>query len=120
MLRWWIPVSNTWLVLKRASTKESDGFDHSYTQELGVISASTARQPAAGTNYSAPADFCYSEFVLLPGRNMATIEKRKSAATYFTAFSSHHQGTDLAMYLAEMAAAPFSPTGRKLPRNCTC
>ena len=88
------------LVLKETRYKESDRILTILTPELGVISASAQSSLRLKNKlFSACVLFCYSEFVLLPGRNISTIE-----------------GMSLAMYLAEMAAA-LSPTGEEAAKE---
>ena len=92
------------LVLKETRYKESDRILTILTPELGVISASAQSSLRLKNKlFSACGLFCYSEFVLLPGRNMYTI-------------SSTIEGMSLAMYLAEMAAA-LSPTGEEAAKE---
>ena len=61
------------LVLKETRYKESDRILTILTPELGVISASAQSSLRLKNKlFSACGLFCYSEFVLLPGRNMYT------------------------------------------------
>lgn len=110
---------NTWACVKETRYKESDRILTILTPELGVISASAQSSLRLKNKlFSACGLFCYSEFVLLPGRNMYTIREAE-VRNVFHGISSTIEGMSLAMYLAEMAAA-LSPTGRKLPRNYAC
>ena len=64
------------LVLKETRYKESDRILTILTPELGVISASAQSSLRLKNKlFSACGLFCYSEFVLLPGRNMYTIRE---------------------------------------------
>lgn len=100
------------LVLKETRYKESDRILTILTPELGVISASAQSSLRLKNKlFSACGLFCYSEFVLLPGRNMYTI-REASVKNVFHGISSSIEGMSLAMYLAEMAAS-LSPTGEE-------
>ncbi len=59
--------------------------------------------------------FCYSEFTLVPGRNMYTV-REASVNNVFHGISSSIEGMSLAMYLAEMAMT-LSPTGQEAERE---
>ena len=100
------------LVLKETRYKESDRILTILTPELGVISASAQSSLRLKNKlFSACGLFCYSEFVLLPGRNMYTIREAE-VRNVFHGISSTIEGMSLAMYLAEMAAS-LSPTGEE-------
>ena len=100
------------LVLKETRYKESDRILTILTPELGVISASAQSSLRLKNKlFSACGLFCYSEFVLLPGRNMYTV-REASVKNVFHGISSSIEGMSLAMYLAEMAAS-LSPTGEE-------
>lgn len=100
------------LVLKETRYKESDRILTILTPELGVISASAQSSLRLKNKlFSACGLFCYSEFVLLPGRNMYTV-REASVKNVFHGIASSIEGMSLAMYLAEMAAA-LSPTGEE-------
>ena len=59
------------LVLKETRYKESDRILTILTPELGVISASAQSSLRLKSRlFSACGLFCYSEFVLVPGRNV--------------------------------------------------
>ena len=99
------------LVLKETRYKESDRILTILTPELGVISASAQSSLRLKNKlFSACGLFCYSEFVLLPGRNMYTIREAE-VRNVFHGISSTIEGMSLAMYMAEMASA-LSPTGK--------
>ena len=107
------------LVLKETRYKESDRILTILTPELGVISASAQSSLRLKNKlFSACGLFCYSEFVLLPGRNMYTIREAE-VRNVFHGISSTIEGMSLAMYLAEMGRR-FLLRGRKPPRNCAC
>ncbi len=65
--------------------------------------------------FSACGLFCYSEFTLVPGRNMYTVREAE-VQNIFHGVSSSIEGVSLAMYLTEMAAA-LSPTGEEAARE---
>ena len=76
------------LVLKETRYKESDRIITLLTPGLGVISASAQSSLRLKSKlFSACGLFCYSEFVLVPGRNMYTVRDRKS-----TRLNSSHSG----------------------------
>lgn len=67
----------TGLVLKDRY-KESDRILTILTPELGVISAAAQSSLRLKSKlFSACGLFCYSEFTLVPGRNMYTVRKQK-------------------------------------------
>ena len=104
------------LVLKETRYKESDRILTILTPELGVISASAQSSLRLKNKlFSACGLFCYSEFVLLPGRNMYTIREAE-VRNVFHGISSTIEGMSLAMYLAEMAVA-LSPTGEEAAKE---
>ena len=104
------------LVLKETRYKESDRILTILTPELGVISASAQSSLRLKSRlFSACGLFCYSEFVLVPGRNMYTV-REASVKNVFHGISRSIEATSLAMYLAEMAAA-LSPTGEEAGRE---
>ena len=51
-------------------------------------------------------------FTLVPGRNMYTVREAE-VKNVFHGISSSIEGMSLAMYMAEMAAEPLSPTGQE-------
>ena len=88
------------LVLKETRYKESDRILTILTPELGVISASAQSSLRLKNKlFSACGLFCYSEFVLLPGRNMYTIREAEVRNVFH-----------------EMAAA-LSPTGEEAAKE---
>ena len=98
------------LVLRETRYKEADRILTILTPELGVISASAPNSLRLKSKlFSACGLFCYSEFVLVPGRNMYTV-REASINTIFHGVSSSIEGMGLAMYLDEMAVS-LSPTG---------
>ena len=98
------------LVLKETRYKESDRIITLLTPGLGVISASAQSSLRLKSKlFSACGLFCYSEFVLVPGRNMYTV-RAADVKNVFHGISSSIEGMSLAMYMAEMASA-LSPTG---------
>ena len=104
------------LVLKETRYKESDRILTILTPELGVISASAQSSLRLKNKlFSACGLFCYSEFVLLPGRNMYTIREAE-VRNVFHGISSTIEGMSLAMYMAEMAMT-LSPTGQEAQRE---
>ena len=87
------------LVLKETRYKESDRILTILTPELGVISASAQSSLRLKNKlFSACGLFCYSEFVLLPGRNMYTIREAE-VRNVFHGISSTIEGMSLAMYM---------------------
>ena len=93
------------LVLKETRYKESDRILTILTPGLGVISASAQSSLRLKSKlFSACGLFCYSEFTLVPGRNMYTV-REAAVKNVFHGISSSIEGMSLAMYLAEMAAA---------------
>ena len=100
----------TGLVLKETRYKESDRILTILTPELGVISAAAQSSLRLKSKlFSACGLFCYSEFTLVPGRNMYTVREAE-VKNVFHGISSSIEGMSLAMYMAEMASA-LSPTG---------
>ena len=110
------PIVTPGLVLKETRYKESDRILTILTPGLGVISASAQSSLRLKNKlFSACGLFCYSEFILLPGRNMYTV-REASSKNVFHGISSSIEGMSLAMYLAEMAAA-LSPTGEEAEKE---
>lgn len=104
------------LVLKETRYKESDRILTILTPGLGVISASAQSSLRLKSKlFSACGLFCYSEFTLVPGRNMYTV-REASIKNVFHGISSTIEGMSLAMYLAEMASA-LSPVGQEAERE---
>ena len=93
------------LVLKETRYKESDRILTILTPGLGVISASAQSSLRLKSKlFSACGLFCYSEFTLVPGRNVYTVRD--------AAVKNVFHG----IYLAEMAAA-LTPTGQEAERE---
>ena len=67
--------------------------------------------------FSACGLFCYSEFTLVPGRNMYTVREAE-VKNVFHGISSSIEGMSLAMYMAEMAMT-LSPTGQEAPAGAS-
>ena len=106
----------TGLVLKETRYKESDGILTILTPELGVISASAQSSLRLKSKlFSACGLFCYSEFTLVPGRNMYTVREAE-VKNVFHGISASIEGMSLAMYMAEMAMT-LSPTGQEAQRE---
>ena len=104
------------LVLKETRYKESDRILTILTPELGVISASAQSSLRLKSKlFSACGLFCYSEFTLVPGRNMYTV-REAAIKNVFHGISVSIEGMSLAMYLAEMTAS-LSPTGQEAERE---
>ena len=73
------PIVTPGLVLKETRYKESDRILTILTPGLGVISASAQSSLRLKNKlFSACGLFCYSEFILLPGRNMYTVREASS------------------------------------------
>ena len=104
------------LVLKETRYKESDRIITLLTPRLGIISASAQSSLRLKSKlFSACGLFCYSEFVLVPGRNMYTV-READVKNVFHGISSSIEGMSLAMYMAEMASA-LSPTGEEAEKE---
>ena len=87
------------LVLKETRYKESDRIITLLTPGLGVISASAQSSLRLKSKlFSACGLFCYSEFVLVPGRNMSTV-READVKNVFHGISSSIEGMSLAMYM---------------------
>ena len=106
----------TGLVLRETSYKEADRILTILTPKLGLISAVAPGSLRLKSKlFSACGMFCYSEFTLVPGRNMYTV-READVRNVFHGVSSSVEGMALAMYLDEMTAA-FSPTGQEAERE---
>ena len=106
----------TGLVLKETRYKESDRILTILTPGLGVISASAQSSLRLKSKlFSACGLFCYSEFTLVPGRNMYTVREAE-VKNVFHGISASIEGMSLAMYLAELAAA-LTPTGQEAEKE---
>ena len=98
------------LVLRQTQYHEADRILTILTPKLGVISAlaKNSLRPRSKL-FSGCGLFCYSEFVLVPGRNMYLVEEA-DVSNVFRGISSSVEGLGLAMYMDEMVTA-LSPTG---------
>jgi len=104
------------LVLKEIRYKEYDRILTLLTPALGVVSASAKSSLRLKSKlFSACGLFCYSEFTLVPGRNMYTVRDAE-VKNVFHGISDSIEGMSLAMYMAEMAAA-LSPTGAEAEKE---
>ena len=104
------------LVLKETRYREADRILTILTPKLGVITAMAANSLRLKSKlFSACGLFCYSEFTLVPGRNMYTVREAE-VQNIFHGISSSIEGVSLAMYLTELAAA-LSPTGEEAARE---
>ncbi len=104
------------LVLKEIRYKEADRILTILTPKLGVISALAKNSLRLKSKLlTACGLLCYSEFVLLPGRNMYTVQEA-SVEKIFYNISATVEGMGLAMYMGEMASA-LSPTGEEADRE---
>lgn len=98
------------LVLRETRYKESDRIITVLTPSLGVISASAKSSLRLKSRlFSACGLFCYSEFTLVPGRNMYTV-RDALVKNVFHGISDSIESMSLAMYMAEMVQA-LLPTG---------
>ena len=87
----------TGLVLKETRYKESDRILTILTPELGVISAAAQSSLRLKSKlFSACGLFCYSEFTLVPGRNMYTVREAE-VKNVFHGISSSIEGMSLAI-----------------------
>ena len=90
------------LVLKETRYKESDRIITLLTPGLGVISASAQSSLRLKSKlFSACGLFCYSEFVLVPGRNMYTV-READVKNVFHGISSSIEGMPSAVASAMM------------------
>ena len=104
------------LVLKETRYREADRILTILTPKLGVITAMAANSLRLKSKlFSACGLFCYSEFTLVPGRNMYTVREAE-VQNIFHGVSSSIERVSLAMYLTELAAA-LSPTGEEAARE---
>ena len=110
------PIVTMGLVLKETRYREADRILTILTPKLGVITAMAANSLRLKSKlFSACGLFCYSEFILVPGRNMYTV-READVQNIFHGISSSIEGVSLAMYLTELAAA-LSPTGEEAARE---
>lgn len=106
----------TGLVLRETRYKESDRILTILTPDQGVISASAKSSLRLKNKlFSACGLFCYSEFTLMPGKNMFNVLEAENLHM-FHGISSSIEGMSLAMYLAEMAAA-LSPANQEAEKE---
>lgn len=104
------------LVLREIRYKESDRILTLFTPGLGVISASAKGSLRLKSKlFSACGLFCYSEFTLVPGKNMYTV-REAAVKNVFHGLSGSIEGMSLAMYLAEIALA-LSPVGAEAEKE---
>lgn len=110
------PVCTMGLVLRETRYREADRILTLLVPGLGVITA-LAKGSLRLKNklFSACGLFCYSEFVLEPGKNMYTVESAE-VVRVFHGVSSSIEGVSLAMYMAEIAAA-LSPVGAEAEKE---
>ncbi len=104
------------LVLREIPYKEADRILTLLTPQHGVITA-IAKNSLRLKNrlFSACGLFCYSEFVLLPGKNMYTVQEA-SVKNVFRGISNSIEGMSLAMYMAEVADT-IVPTGQEAEKE---
>lgn len=104
------------LVLKETRYKEADRILTILTPKMGIISALAKNSLRMKSKLlTACGLLCYSEFVLLPGRNLYTVQEA-SVEKIFYNISATVEGMGLAMYMGEMASA-LSPTGDEADRE---
>ena len=110
------PFVTSGLGLREVRYKEADRILTILTPGLGVISACAQNSLRLKNKlFSACGLFCYSEFVLVPGRNMYTV-REASVMTMFRGLSDSLEAMGLAMYLAEMASS-LSPVGKEADKE---
>jgi DNA repair protein RecO (recombination protein O) len=104
------------LVLREVRYKESDRILTLLTPQMGVITASAKGSLRLKSKlFSACGLFCYSEFTLVPGKNMYTVQEA-SVKNVFHGLSGSIEGMSLAMYLSELAAA-LAPVGQEADKE---
>lgn len=104
------------LVLKETRYKEADRILTILTPKMGILSALAKNSLRMKSKLlTACGLLCYSEFVLLPGRNLYTVQDA-SVEKIFYNISATVDGMGLAMYMGEMAFA-LSPTGDEADRE---
>ena len=92
------------LVLREVKTGEADRILLILTPEHGILSASAKSSLRLKNKlFAATGLFCYSEFVLFPGKNMYLVDEAAPIEVFFELRQSV-EGMALAMYLAELAA----------------
>ncbi len=98
------------LVLREVKYQEADKILTLLTPQHGVITAMAKGSLRLKNKlFSACGLFCYSEFSLLPGRNMYRVEEA-SVNKVFHGITRSIESTALAMYMAEIVTT-LSPTG---------
>ena len=104
------------LVLKETRYKEADRILTILTPKMGILSALAKNSLRMKSKLlTACGLLCYSEFVLVPGRNLYTVQDA-SVEKIFYNISATVEGMGLAMYMGEMAFA-LSPTGDEADRE---
>ena len=99
------------LVLKETRYREADRILTILTPKLGVITAMAANSLRLKSKlFSACGLFCYSEFTLVPGRNMYTV-READVQNIFHGISSSIEGVSLAMYLTRRGSSPGAASG---------
>ncbi|MGN0661622.1 MAG: DNA repair protein RecO [Faecalibacterium sp.] len=104
------------LVLREIHYKEADRILTLLTPKLGVISAFAPNSLRMKSKLlSGCGLFCYSEFVLSPGRNMYRIWEADVQTTFY-GVSASIEGLSLSTYLSEIASA-LLPTGEEAEKE---
>ena len=97
------PIILSGLVLRETKYKENDRILAILTPDRGVVSAIAKGSLRLKSKlFSACGLFCYSEFQVLPGRNLYTV-KEAQVKTVFHSLSASIESMALAMYLGEVA-----------------
>lgn len=100
------------LVLREVKTGESDRILTILTPSLGVVSASAKSSMRLKNKlFAATGLFCYSDFLLFPGKSLYTVDEATPIEVFFGLRASI-EGMSLAMYLAELAAQ-LAPEGEE-------
>ena len=100
------------LVLRATKTGENDRILAILTPEYGVVSAvAKGSQRLKNKLFSATGLFCYSEFVLFPGKNLYTVDDAQEREIFF-GLHEDVEAMGLGMYCAELALT-LSPTGEE-------
>ena len=100
------------LVLRQTKVGEADSILSILTPGRGVITASAKGSLRLKNKlFSGCGLFCYSEFTLFEGRTMFRVDEAQVKNSFFGLRQSV-EGTALAMYMAEMAAA-LAPVGEE-------
>ena len=110
------PVVTTGLVLRETIYGEADRILTILSEKFGVITAIARNSMWPRSKlFSGCGMFCYSEFVLVPGRNMYTVREADPLKFFFDV-SSSIEALSVAEYIAEIAAA-LSPAGDEAQRQ---